>query len=179
MRALFLAGWNCVRFFLLRFYCPGFQAKIGQLLGLNTRIVVKKTSKVSLGKKLVSDGRLTIIVQGDGRLEIGDRVYFNENMMISCIEHVTIGPNCLFGPHVCIYDSNHEFSAEEGIKPTSQTAPVSIGSGCWIGANTVILKGSTIGKNCVIGAGCIVSGNIPDGSVVTMERKLKVRKIGE
>lgn len=179
MRALFLAGWNFVRIILIRLYCPGFHAKLGQLLGLNTRIVVKKSSEVHLGKRVVSDGRLTIIVEREGRLEIGDRVYFNENMMISCIEHVSIGANCLFGPHVCIYDSNHEYDAKTGVKATSKTASVSIGSGCWIGANTVILKGTTIGNNCVIGAGCVISGHIPDGCVVTMERELKVRKIGE
>lgn len=179
MRTLFLAGWNLIRLLLVRLRCPGFRAEAGQLLGLNTRLVVKKTSEVLLGKRVVSDGRLTIIVERDGKLTIGDRVYFNENTMISCIDRVSIGENCLFGPHICIYDSNHEYDATSGVKPTSQTAPISIGRGCWIGANTVILKGATIGENCVIGAGCVVSGYIPGGSIVTMERSLKVRKIGE
>lgn len=179
MRVLFLAGWNLIRLTLVRLRCPGFRAEAGQLLGLNTRLVVKKTSEVFFGKRIVSDGRLTIIVERDGKLTIGERVYFNENTMISCIERISIGENCLFGPRVCLYDSNHEYDAESGVKATSQTAPISIGSGCWIGANAVILKGTTIGNNCVIGAGCVVSGHIPDGCVVTMERSLKVRKIGE
>ena len=43
-----------------------------------------------------------------------------------------------------------------------------IGNNCWIASNVVILKGTKIGNNCVIGAGCIVSGIIPDNSIVRL-----------
>lgn len=36
----------------------------------------------------------------------------------------------------------------------------------FIGMNTIILAGATIGNNCVIGAGSVVRGKIPDNSVV-------------
>lgn len=41
-----------------------------------------------------------------------------------------------------------------------------IGNNVFIGMNAIILMGSTIGDNCVVGAGAVVSGNIPDNSVV-------------
>lgn len=179
MKPAFLVAYNFIRFFLLRLRCAGFRADKIQLIGHNTRIVVRPTSKVNLGTRIVSDGRLTMIVEHKGELTIGDRVYFNENAIISCINRVSIGSNCLFGPRVCIYDSNHNFDAFTGVKHTASTAPVTIGHGCWIGANVVILKGAFIGDNCVIGAGCVVSGKIPSGSIVTMDRKLKVRPIND
>ena len=40
-----------------------------------------------------------------------------------------------------------------------------------IGANTVILRGTTIGDNCLIAAGCVVKGNVPAGSVVIQKRE--------
>lgn len=42
---------------------------------------------------------------------------------------------------------------------------VKIGSNCFIGHGTIILKHVTIGDNCVIGAGSVVSKSIPAGSV--------------
>ena len=178
MRAVFLAAYNQLRYRLLRvFRCHGFIAQGIQLTGVNTRICVRQTSQVMMEPHIVSDGRMTMIVERDGKLFIGSRVYFNEYTMISCIDSVSIGKNCMFGPHVCIYDSDHEYSTEHGVLPSSKTAPVVIGNGCWIGANAVILKGTEIGDNCVIGAGCIVSGKIPAGSLVTMDRSLIVRPI--
>ena len=40
-----------------------------------------------------------------------------------------------------------------------------------------ILKGCEIGDRCVIGVGCVVKGKIPDGSIVTQDSQLKIRKI--
>lgn len=41
-----------------------------------------------------------------------------------------------------------------------------IGDNVFIGMNSIILMGSHIGNNVIIGAGSVVSGNIPDNSVV-------------
>ena len=153
MKPVFLVTYNFIRFSLLRLRCAGFHADRVQLIGRNTRIVVRPTSRVELGTRIVSDGRFTVIVEREGVLSISHRVYFNEGAIISCINSVSIGSNCLFGPRVCIYDSNHEYDAATGVKHSSTNAPVSIGAGCWIGANVVILKGTTIGDNCVSGAG--------------------------
>lgn len=44
--------------------------------------------------------------------------------------------------------------------------PVSIGKNCFIGANSMILPGTTIGNDCIIGGGSIVKGDFPDGSII-------------
>ena len=45
-------------------------------------------------------------------------------------------------------------------------ATIEIGDNVFIGMNSIILMGSHIGNNVIIGAGSVVSGNIPDNSVV-------------
>ncbi len=35
----------------------------------------------------------------------------------------------------------------------------------WIGANSVITAGVTIGKHCIVGAGSVVTKNIPEFSI--------------
>ena len=44
--------------------------------------------------------------------------------------------------------------------------PVITGEGCVIGANSIILKGTTLGKNVVVGAGSVVSGSFPDNVII-------------
>ena len=49
--------------------------------------------------------------------------------------------------------------------PHVGTRDVVIGKRVWIGANSIVLKGSKIGDNSVIGAGSLVTGQIPENSV--------------
>ena len=44
--------------------------------------------------------------------------------------------------------------------------PVVIGEGCFLGANSIILKGTTLGKNVVVGAGSVGSGTFPDNVII-------------
>ena len=44
--------------------------------------------------------------------------------------------------------------------------PIVIGEGCFIGANSIILKGTTLGKNVIVGAGSVVCGSFPDNVII-------------
>ena len=43
---------------------------------------------------------------------------------------------------------------------------IHIGRNCFIGCNTIILKGTVLGDNCVVGAGAVVSGKFDDNCVI-------------
>lgn len=180
MKPYLLVAYNCIKFRWKRLVrCKGFQVAAVEMLSPNTRITLAPTSTVTFGDRLVSDGRTVVTACSGAKLTIGSRVYFNEDTMISCKEQITIGDGCRFGPNVKIFDNDHRFDAVNGVSAEHSTAPVSIGSRCWIGSNVVILRGTTIGDCCVIGAGCVVKGNIPAGSLVTQSRELVIRPIRE
>ena len=66
---------------------------------------------------------------------------------------------------------NHLFDEKNGVQRKKfRSKPISIGKNCWIGANTVILKGTVIGDNCVIGAGSVISGVYGSGLVIVQKR---------
>lgn len=44
--------------------------------------------------------------------------------------------------------------------------PVKIKDNCFIGMNSIILPGVTIGANCVVGAMSVVTRSVPDGCVI-------------
>lgn len=122
-------------------------------------------------------GAYAAIVRG-GVLTIGDRVSINRNSILVCHDHITIGDRTSIAPNVLIYDHDHRFG-QKGLENGYRTAPVTIGSDCWIGAGVIILRGSTIGDGCVIGAGSIVRGDIPPHSLVTSDRTLHITPIGD
>lgn len=101
------------------------------------------------------------------RIRIGNRNYFNRNLMIDACGLVEIGDWNMFGPDVYITDSNHSFGA--GIAPSQapmRVGRVRIGDRCWIGANAIILKNVELGDGCVVGAGAVVTKSFPEGSVL-------------
>ena len=52
-----------------------------------------------------------------------------------------------------------------------KTAPVVIGNNVWIGANAIILRGTTIGDNSVIAAGSVVKGNVPSNTLLVQKKE--------
>ncbi len=101
------------------------------------------------------------------RIRIGNRNYFNRNLMIDACGLVEIGNQNMFGPDVYVTDSNHRFGSS--LAPNEQpmvVGKVKIGNRCWIGAKVVILKDVELGDGCVVGAGAVVTRSVAPGSVV-------------
>ena len=55
--------------------------------------------------------------------------------------------------------------------------PVKIGNDVWVGGNSVILPGVTIGDGTVIGAGSVVTKDIPGGVIAAGNPCRVIRKI--
>jgi len=101
------------------------------------------------------------------RIKIGNKNYFNRNLMLDACGYIEIGSDNMFGPDIYITDSNHTVSM--GVLPAAQpmqAGKVIIGNGCWIGAKAVILKDVELGDYCVVAAGAVVTKSFPRGSVI-------------
>ena len=71
----------------------------------------------------------------------------------------------MLGPNVQLYAATHPLSPQERLKGEEYGKPISIGDNVWIGGNTVIMPGVSVGKNSVIGAGSVVTKDIPENVV--------------
>jgi acetyltransferase-like isoleucine patch superfamily enzyme len=141
-------------------------------------IEVSRKAKFNLGKMVRIHSGSKIKVRNGAELNIGDNVRINYNCMFISHEKIVIGNGVEFGPNVLIYDHDHDFRCEGGIKTGSfKTSPVFIGDDSWIGAGTIILRGSIIGKNCIVAAGSVVHGTIPDNTILVQKRVNTLKEI--
>lgn len=143
----------------------------------SVKFVTKKNSNINLRKKIIFERYSNIYVGNEADLYIGESTYFNQGAIISCQKSIRIGSHCLFGPNVKIYDNNHKFKKNVGVSFEHSAKEIEVGNHCWIASNVVILKGSKIGNNCVIGANCVVSGIIPDNSIVKCNNEITIQEI--
>jgi len=101
------------------------------------------------------------------RIDIGDRVGISGGS-ICAAAGVSIGPETLIGANVTIADTDfHSLRPQRrvGRREVEPGRPVTIGRRVFIGTNSIILKGVTIGHNTVIGAGSVVTTDIPENVV--------------
>ncbi len=109
----------------------------------------------------------------------GRQVYANFNLTLVDDTHIFIGDCVLIGPNVTIATAGHPIEPELRQQAAQFNVPVRIGNNVWIGANSVVLPGVTIGDNSVIGAGTIVTRDIPANVVAVGNPCRVMREIGE
>ncbi|MEI6522760.1 MAG: acyltransferase [Bacteroidota bacterium] len=135
------------------------------------RIWYQKRNIGKIGKN--SEIRPYVNIVGGKNVEIGKNVIVPGGTTISCLpgnylSKVIIEDNVLLAPNVSIYGSTHLYNninipiKNQGYKHGTAT----LKEGCWIGINSVILPGVTIGKNSVVGANSVVNKDVPDFVIV-------------
>ncbi|NMO79575.1 acyltransferase [Niallia alba] len=136
----------------------------------------KESNLIFLGKFYCRNN--IYIVAENGKISIGDNVFFNNNVSICSMDQISIGNNTALGENVKIYDQDHIFNKlGDMYKQGYKTAPVTIGDNVWVGSNVTILKGVTIGDNSVIAAGSIVTKDVANDVVYMNKRETIVNKI--
>jgi maltose O-acetyltransferase len=107
----------------------------------------------------------------------GDDVLINYNVVILDDAPVHIGNNCMIAPGVLITAVGHPTDPQGRLDSIAQAKPVVIGDNVWIGGNSTILPGVTIGKNVVVAGGSVVNRDIPDNCIVAGVPAHKVKDV--
>lgn len=87
------------------------------------------------------------------------------------IGRITIGRGTYIAPNVGIITANHNpLNLDCHLEPK----PVVLGENCWIGMNSVILPGVTLGKHTIVGAGSVVTKSFPEGNCIVAGNPAKL-----
>lgn len=164
--------------------------KYGKNLSLKGLPVIynKRGAKIEIGNNVTIKSRFlsnlvglysrTVIVTRSPEAEIiignnvgisGTVIYARKGIYIG--DYTCIGGNCKildndFHPidstiRLQLLQDIH--GGESSLVPCSE---IFIGKNCFIGCNTIILKGTVLGDCCVVGAGAVVSGNFEDNCII-------------
>ena len=108
----------------------------------------------------------TFVNNGVGPVKIGNGAFIGAMNVI--IGPITIGNHVMTAQNVVMSGLNHGFSEVTTAfryQPCT-TGMIVVGDGSWVGANSVITAGVSVGKYCVVAAGSVVTRNVPDYSMV-------------
>ena len=147
--------------------------------GATLKIGNHVTIKSSFLSNLVGLYSRTIIVtRAPGAvIEIGDNVGIS-GATIYARKGIYIGENTCVGGNCKILDNDfHPIDVEERLRLLNDvhggdaadlipTREIHIGKNCFLGCNSIILKGTVLGDGCVVGAGAVVSGQFEDNCVI-------------
>lgn len=125
--------------------------------------------------------RTIMVARYGGSIEIGDGFGISGTTIYST-SSIVIGKNATIGANCKIIDNDfHPLDPEQRRLNLNEehTArkPIRIGDNCFIGMNSIILKGTTIGNNVVVGAGSVVHGTFPDNCIIAGNPARIIRQI--
>lgn len=140
---------------------------------------------VVLGDACGAYDRATFVVGPEGRIRVGDFTCLNGTYLI-CRDRITIGANCLLAWGVVLTDSWVGLTGGGAISvarrravlraaarhplrhldPVAPPEPVTLADNVWVGFDSVVLPGVTLGHGCVVGCKTVVRTDVPPYAVV-------------
>ena len=162
----------CIYFIVLKIiYRNSLHVEGVGVIKISSRFVIQEKGKIHVGKSVGIRSRCEFSVSEDGIIHIGNNVFFNNSCMIISHKLISIGSGTKFGPNVLVYDHDYDYKNNDHfITGIHNKEPINIGKNCWIGAGTIILRGTNIGDNCVIAAGCVIKGKYPKSTLIVQKR---------
>lgn len=140
---------------------------------LKQKLAWYKYSYINEKKKMNFKGKYNMV--STASIRHGENIYIGNNSSINhnCVlwaginSKIIINDNVLLGPNVSIFSMNHSVDKNElMINQPWDEADVVIGNDVWIGCNSIILKGRTVGEGAVIAAGAVITKDVLPYTIV-------------
>ena len=150
------------RLFLINFVI---KRSKGSIIRRKARLDIIPSKKVSIGIKSVIED-YAIINNGMGDVIIGD--YTHVTSRVKIVGPVRLGNYVTIGSGAQITGLTHNYLdidkpiAKQGVSPNLTV----IEDDVWIGGNSCINQGITIGSHCIVAAGSVVTKSVPPYCVV-------------
>ena len=101
-----------------------------------------------------------------GQVSVGKNTWIGPNVILDGSDNLQIGDFCSISSGVQIYTHDTvKWSTSLG-EEEHERAPTTIGNGVYIGPNSIIQMGVTIGDRAVVGAMSFVNRDVPEGARV-------------
>ena len=112
-----------------------------------------------------------------GDVSVGGNSWIGPFTILDGSGGLSIGSNCSISAGVQVYSHDTVQWAISGGRAKAETAPTRVGNNCYVGPNTVIAKGVTIGDRSIVGAGSVVTKSIPEDEIWAGNPACFIKKI--
>ena len=153
------------------------------------RLQLKKNCVINIDEQSQVEGAISFDKE-NASISIGKRVFMNGSLIAA--KKIEIGDDVLISWGVTIVDHNsHSISFSERAEDVNnwrlgqkdwthvKIMPIKISNKVWVGFNTIILKGVTIGEGAIVGAGSVVTKDVPAWTIVAGNPARVIREIPE
>lgn len=96
------------------------------------------------------------------RLTIGDHAWIGEEAWLLNLAEIDIGAHCCISQRAFLCTGNHDYRRSD---MAYRNSPIRLEDGAWVGAQSFVGPGVTIGCDAVVAAGSIVTRDLPAGMV--------------
>jgi len=137
----------------------------GSIVKRKARLDIIPSKKITLGIKSVIED-YAIINNGMGDVLIGD--YSHVTSRVKLVGPVTLGNHVTLGSNAQVTGLTHNYVdvdrpiSEQGVMPCKTV----IEDDVWIGGNSCINQGITVGTHSIVASGSVVTKSVPPYSVV-------------
>lgn len=97
-------------------------------------------------------------------IQVGKDVFINACCHFQDQGGIELGDGCLIGHNVVFATLNHDLNPEN--RASMHPAPIVLGKNVWVGSNSTILQGVTIGDGAIIAAGSVVTKDVAANTIV-------------
>ena len=125
---------------------------------LNGKIIFNGTANIGHGSK--------ISVGAEGILEIGNNFEISAESSIVAFKKIVIGNDCLISWDVLILDTDFHKILDFNNNILNAPKEIVLGNKVWVGARSLILKGSNIPSNAIIAAASVVNNILPTENTI-------------
>ena len=115
-------------------------------------------------------GRLRLLGEGDiaARLHIGEGCLVAPGVTFGLDAEITLGRNVSVSPQATLYTATHSLGfGSRRMNLAVTPKPLHIEDGVWVGIQSLILPGLTLGHGCIVSAGSVVTQDVPPNAMVS------------
>ena len=138
------------------------------ILNINGTIICNGKIKIGMGSK--------IEVGRDGILEFGNNFINSASTKIICHKNIRIGNNCLVAWDSLIMDTDYHSIMDMNNNIINKDKEIVIDNNVWIGAKSIILKGSRIPSNSIVAANSLINKKFEKTHTIIGGNPVKILK---
>lgn len=165
-----------------RWYRARYRANVRFGAGVHLAGALKVTGagRVEIGERVYFDGAVgatRIDVAAGAVVRIGEWSYVNGLAIVAAAD-VTIGTRCLLGDAFIVTTNFHSTSVDRHAPDARvRVAPITIGDNVWIASQAAILPGVSIGSDAVVAYRSVITADVAPGAIVSSHEQRVVRRL--